>query len=136
MEERLTGSKEGDGAGLCLPAPGFARESPGSNDLHPSWSPDGSTIAWTKYSGDNNRSVYVVGANGTGLLRVADQGDGPAWSPGGGLIAFNGVNVQGDKQFAEVLVVSPDGTGLRMLVSPEDPRGSHVDSHVPWRIVQ
>ena len=68
----------------------------------PSWSPDGSRLAFK--SGD---ALYVMGADGTGRRKLVPSGIHPIWSPSGDVIAFsrNGAGY----------VVNADGTGLRRL---------------------
>ncbi len=55
----------------------------------PSWSPDGSKIAFTETVGAGT-SVFVINSDGTGLRRLttSDQAWGPSWSPNGSKIAF------------------------------------------------
>lgn len=108
-------------------------QSPGTEDLHPTWSPDGSRIAWDKYAEEPTGSLYVVNPDGSGLLELASIGTGPAWSPDGSLIAFTGIRTEAGKQYAEVFLMAPDGTGLEMLVTPDAPRGSHLSSESAWR---
>ena len=72
----------------------------------PEWSPDGSRIAFTRYSGVGGSpwssppataDVYVMFADGTGMTRVTGNAAGslvwsrsPTWSPRGDAIAFSG----------------------------------------------
>jgi len=49
----------------------------------PTWSPDGSKIAFVRKDG-----IYVMNADGSGQRRLTDAGGGPAWSPDGSKIAF------------------------------------------------
>src|ERR1700730_9755833 len=66
----------------------------GANDTQPSWSPDGSKIA---FASDRDHagypSVYVMNANGGGQTRLTLDNapycdDQPAWSPDGSRIAL------------------------------------------------
>src|SRR5437867_8355026 len=64
-------------------------------DFWPSWSPDGSRIAFTSdrdsQGGTVNLDIYVMNADGTGIARVtADtaQDDEAAWSPDAARLAF------------------------------------------------
>jgi tetratricopeptide (TPR) repeat protein len=63
---------------------------------------------------DGNWEVYVMGANGSGLLRLTDTpaNDGlPTWSPDGAYLAF--VSDRGGAW--AIWAIRPDGTGLRKL---------------------
>lgn len=111
-------------------------QSPNTDDLHPAWSPDGSRIVWDRYTDQPTGSLYVVNPDGSNLLELASSGTGPAWSPDGSLIAFTGVRTEAEKHYAEVFLIAPDGTGLQMLVSPDDANGSQISSESPWRVVE
>ena len=52
-------------------------------DLYPSYSPDGSRLAYLKADGGDFR-IYVSNADGTNPVRIAGRGqedEDPAWSP-------------------------------------------------------
>jgi Tol biopolymer transport system component len=77
------------------------------------WSPDGSTLAFTSQR-DGNREIYVMNADGTGLVNLTDDPgedwfDG--WSPDGSRILFTS-DRGGTKG---IYVVNADGTGLVKL---------------------
>ena len=74
--------------GPCTPGV-FCGNSLG-DDVDPSWSPDGSRIAFKTFR-DGNGEIYLMRADGTGLTRLtndpADDGT-PVWSPDGQQIVF------------------------------------------------
>ncbi|MCZ8130640.1 MAG: hypothetical protein O9284_05000 [Steroidobacteraceae bacterium] len=86
-------------------------------ELSPSFSPDArqAVYSWQR-EGTRDAKLYVrgVGAAG-GAPRALTSGPGedinPAWSPAGGLIAFQRV----DGPQCEVFVIVPDGTGERRI---------------------
>jgi Tol biopolymer transport system component len=54
-----------------------------ADDFHPSWSPDGTRLAFTSER-DGNRELYVMNADGSGLSRLTDdpaEDSQPVWSP-------------------------------------------------------
>lgn len=89
----------------------------------PSWSPDGSRIAFGMSDATDN-DLYVMDADGSNVRAVTDDDASqfdPIWSPTGDTIAFVRVvphaNGQGDKETV-VETISADGTGLITLTEP------------------
>jgi Tol biopolymer transport system component len=78
----------------------------------PSWSPDGSKLAFTRRG-----HVYVTGADGCRLRRVTRRtGDGsPVWSPDGTQIAFVRTFTNPDVQ--RIYTIGAAGGGLRLVTS-------------------
>lgn len=88
------------------------------------WSPDGGRILYESYE---SSGVWIINPDGTNQVHLA-KGNSPAWSPDGSRIAF--VSDDG------LEVISPDGTGRRLLVSPtalapEPAEGDSVDLDSP-----
>ena len=89
-----------------------------AQEFDPSWSPDGTLIAYRHQTGDDSTTkIFVMRADGSAqrnLTRneVADWG--PAFSPDGALIAFNSQMGTGGFGMSG-FVVSPDGSALRRL---------------------
>jgi TolB protein len=115
----------------------------------PTWSADGSELAF-----DSGGGVYVIGADGKHLRRIA-SGRAPEWAPAGNRIAYErGVSIRevsptggGDRLLAHgtapvwspdarliafvdrgrVAVMNADGSGLRSVTG----RGAPV-AHIAW----
>lgn len=81
---------------------------------HPSWSPNGVTIAF-----DKDGLIRTINSNGTGLKKLTpaneSQDSSPAWSPDGTKIAFE----SGD----QIWVMAKNGSGAVQLT--DSPEGSH-----------
>jgi Tol biopolymer transport system component len=77
----------------------------------PTWSPDGSHIAF--YSHLDGPGVYVMDADGSNLTQLADSATDPAWSPDGARISFaSDPDFDGDWG---VYVIDVDGSNVTNL---------------------
>lgn len=86
----------------------------------PSWSPDGSKIAFTLDTGgpDCCVGIWVMDANGSGVARLADvRGSGPTWSPDGARIAFlqSGTDLEAATRVA---IMDADGSHVILISEP------------------
>ncbi len=82
---------------------------------HPTWSPDGTRIAFQS-SRDGNEELYVMNGDGSGLTRLTNNAafDGePAWSPDGAKIAF----LTTRDGSAAIYVMNADGSGVTRLTN-------------------
>jgi TolB protein len=102
------------------------------------WSPDGSqlTFAATQLAFSATRggcacAVYVVDADGANPRRIFDQSAGEIfgahWSPDGQWVAFESVpdgSTQRDGPNDQVMLIHPDGSGLKAITSEQMLSGS------------
>ncbi len=89
-------------------------DSPGE-DFSPSWSPDGSRIAF-RTQRDGNDEIYLMNADGSEEMNLTNDPASdwsPVWSPDGSLIAFSSQR-PGDST-RNIYLVNPDGTDLTNL---------------------
>jgi Tol biopolymer transport system component len=90
---------------------------PRSVNLDPSWSPDGTRIAFASNDFGNTYDIYVIDADGSGLVNVTHGypafSTAPAWSPDGRQIAFS--RFTDTPTNFDVYVMDPDGSNQKML---------------------
>lgn len=85
--------------------------------FNPSWSPDGSAIAFGGVDPDDpdNANIFVMNGDGSDRRLVVDTGYDdffPIWSPDGRRLAFTSEAHDGD---FDVFVIGVDGSGLTIL---------------------
>ncbi len=75
----------------------------------PTWSPDGSQLAFTHEGG-----IWAIGADGSNARRIIRNGESPAWSRDGKMIAFMRAVPCGEPVCNErVFIVAPEGGEAR-----------------------
>jgi Tol biopolymer transport system component len=91
-------------------------QTPGHNEGNPSWSPDGTKIAFDGYP--DIADIFIISPDGTGLtnLTAASDIDGydPAWSPDGSKIVYQCHPPPG---WPEICVMNSDGSGQTILTN-------------------
>jgi Tol biopolymer transport system component len=89
-----------------------------SDDREPSWSPDGSRLAFLS-DRDGNPEIYVMNANGSDQTRLTNNEhlDGePAWSPDGTKIAFHRIQCASESQcVSNVFTMDANGGNETLL---------------------
>ncbi|MBA4383864.1 MAG: hypothetical protein C0410_03950 [Anaerolinea sp.] len=108
FSENIIYTMNADGSGKSQLVPSSANH---TSQAFPSWSPDGSKIAFQGAGG--NYEVFVINTDGTNLQQLTntpgwDNGD-PSWSPDGSQIAYFS---RGDPAFnyGEIWVMNADGS--------------------------
>src|SRR5918999_1952691 len=88
-----------------------------ADDFNPSWSPDGTKIAFTSDRENGNFDIYVMNADGSGQTRLTDDPANdfnPSWSPDGEKIAFSSFRdstEESDNNFIYDMMNDGDGRG-------------------------
>ncbi len=86
-------------------------------DFDPTWSPDGTRIAFRSQR-DGNDEIYIMNANGTcqtNLTRDPRDDWSPAWSPDGKRIAY--AHFFAGNSFTDIVVINGDGSGFQRLTN-------------------
>jgi TolB protein len=98
-----------------------------SADANPSWSPDGSKIAFISNRDNDTGELYVMNADGSEPVRLTENNvakSDPAWSPDGKKIVYVGA-ISGN-----LYVINADGTGLTTLLTA-NPYGAFAPDWSP-----
>ncbi len=98
------------------------------DEWNPSWSPDGSRLAFVSDRAEGNWDIYVINVDGSGLMRLTDhpaRDSEPAWSPDGSTIAF----VSRRDGHSEIYAMNADGSNQRNLSN--HPNGDEAPAWSP-----
>ena len=88
-----------------------------ATDFDPTWSPDGTRIAFRSQR-DGNDEIYLMNSDGSCQVNLTnDPADdwAPAWSPDGMHIAF--AHFFEGKQYSDIAVMNADGSGPQRLTT-------------------
>jgi Tol biopolymer transport system component len=95
-----------DGTGLRSLTPD------GTSESNPVWSPDGRKILFSKPEG-----LYVMDAQGSGKIKLADDAGGYTWSSDGRMIAYVVSRHVGQDIFEDLWVMHADGSNKLQLAA-------------------
>jgi len=90
-------------------------------DFQPSWSPDGSRIAFVSDRNGGNDQIYVMDSSGKNVEKLTNGAFDrhPAWSPDGKRIAYHGYEdedwVEDEEVNFKIFLIAPDGSNRRKL---------------------
>jgi Tol biopolymer transport system component len=110
-----------------------------ADDDSPSWSPDGTKIAFDSFRSTGQPTIQVMNADGTGITRLSatpccERDFAPVWSPDGTKIAFVSTR-DGDGEY-EIYVMGADGElvgapAVRLTDDPATDFGTGIDD---WQL--
>jgi TolB protein len=90
----------------------------GGVNTYPSYSPDGTKIAFRRMIGDMNSEVFVANSDGTNQTNISNHMafDGwPSWSPDSKQIAF----ASNRRSSYQIFLMNADGSNVRLLSNTE-----------------
>jgi Tol biopolymer transport system component len=96
----------------------------------PTWSPDGSRIAFQRDDSSGAAQVWTMDANG-GDQREVTEGSEPAWSPDGERLAYVGPHSAIGRDSGAIWVVDGDGGNPTVVAAPPC-SGEHCFDLAPW----
>ena len=105
-----------------------------ADDYLPAWSPDGTKIAFVRYSSGPGAEIYVMNADGTGQVDLTNGANdsAPAWSPDGTKIAF----VRFGATNTDIYVMNADGSNQVNLtnssIDEADPAWSPAGTKIAY----
>jgi len=128
--EKIIFTNNGNGLWVMNPDGSNPRALTSQDDIDPTWSPDGSMIAFAS-NRQGQRQLFVANANGKKVDKVTDlrqMGGRSSWSPDGMKLAF----YRGREGDRNIYVINIDGTGLQKLTDGGDNLGPSWSPDGQW----
>jgi tol-pal system beta propeller repeat protein TolB len=128
--EWIAFTNHGNGVWVMKPDGENAHPITHRDDVDPTWSPDGSMIAFAS-SRNGGRQLFIMNADGSNIRQVTDlnnMGGRSTWSPDGTKLAF----YRGPAGDHNIYVINVDGTGLQQLTSGGDNLGPSWSPDGNW----
>ena len=128
--ERIVFANNGNGLWLMKPDGRNPHPISDRDDIDPTWSPDGSMIAFAS-SRAGARQLFVVNADGSNVRQVTNldfMGGRSTWSPDGTKLAF----YRGPAGDHNIYIINMDGTGLAQLTNGGDNLGPSWSPDGNW----
>jgi Tol biopolymer transport system component len=128
--ERIIFANHGNGLWIMNPDGSNPRAITFKDDIDPTWSADGSRIAFAS-TRNGSRQLFVANANGKQADQVTDlknMGGRSTWSPDGTKLAF----YRGPEGDHDIFVINADGTGLQRLTNGGDNLGPSWSPDGNW----
>ena len=128
--DRIIFTNHGNGLWVMKPDGENPRPLTFRDDIDPTWSPDGSMIAFAS-SRNGQRQLYVMDADGSNIRQVTDlndMGGRSTWSPDGTQLAF----YRGPAGDHNIYIINIDGTGLVQLTNGGDNLGPSWSPDGNW----
>ncbi|CAN5657744.1 hypothetical protein BH23GEM1_BH23GEM1_06050 [soil metagenome] len=102
----------------------------GANDHSPTWSPDGSRVAFMRYAQGRSR-IYIISAAGELTARTTDGNYGePEWSPDGRQLTVSMFQAGGPGIY--VMSADDDGKPPLRITDGSDPTWSRDGAHIAF----
>ncbi len=128
--ELILFTNHGNGLWVMKPDGDNPRPLTNRDDIDPTWSPDGSMIAFAS-SRNGQRQLFVMNADGSNIQQVTDlnnMGGRSTWSPDGTRLAF----YRGPFGDRNIYIINMDGTGLVQLTNGGDNLGPSWSPDGNW----
>lgn len=128
--EWIVFTNNGNGIWLMKPDGSNPHAITSSDDIDPTWSPDGSMIAFAS-SRMGTRQLFIMNADGSNIRQVTDlkdMGGRSSWSPDGTRLAF----YAGPSEDRNIYVINVDGANLVQLTNGGDNLGPSWSPDGNW----